>query len=45
VPLDEVFMNGGDDLDDAERAELPESIQESVLATDIHCLLPSAEPV
>lgn len=30
VPLDEVFLNGGDDLDDAERAELHESISEGI---------------
>ena len=30
VPLDEVFLNGGDDLDDDERAELHESIREGI---------------
>jgi hypothetical protein len=30
VPLDEVFLGGGDDLDDAERAALHESIHEGI---------------
>ena len=30
VPLDEVFLGGGDDLDDAERAALDESIREGI---------------
>jgi len=30
VPLDEVFLNGGDDLDDEERAALDESIREGI---------------
>ncbi len=30
VPLDEVFLNGGDDLDDEERAALRESIREGI---------------
>jgi predicted DNA-binding antitoxin AbrB/MazE fold protein len=30
VPLDEVFLNGGDDLDDEERAALHESLRESI---------------
>ena len=30
VLLDEVFLNGGDDLDDEERAALDESIREGI---------------
>jgi hypothetical protein len=30
VPLDEVFLGGGDDLDDKERAALHESIREGI---------------
>ena len=30
VPLDEVFLNGGDDLDDEDRAELHKSIHEGI---------------
>lgn len=30
VPLDEVFLGGGDDLDDEERAALDESIREGI---------------
>jgi hypothetical protein len=30
VPLDEVFLNGGDDLDDEERAALHQSIREGI---------------
>ena len=30
VPLAEVFLNGGDDLDDEERAELHQSIREGI---------------
>ena len=30
VPLDEVLLNGGDHLDDAERAALHESIREGI---------------
>jgi hypothetical protein len=30
VPLDEVFLGGGDDLDDEERAALHESIREGI---------------
>ena len=30
VPLDEVFLNGGDDLDDQERVELHNSIREGI---------------
>jgi hypothetical protein len=30
VPLDEVFLGGGDDLDDEERAALHESIHEGI---------------
>jgi hypothetical protein len=30
VPLDEVFANGGDDLDDEERERLHESLRESI---------------
>lgn len=30
VPLDEVFLGGGDDLDDVERASLDESIREGI---------------
>ncbi len=30
VPLDEVLLNGGDDLDDGERAALAESIREGI---------------
>jgi hypothetical protein len=30
VLLDEVFLNGGDDLDDEERAALHESIREGI---------------
>jgi len=30
VPLEDVFLNGGDDLDDEERAALDESIREGI---------------
>lgn len=34
VPLDQVFMNGGDDLDDAERAALHEELEASISEAD-----------